>query len=669
MNEIKFNEAQQQVIDTTEGTVLVISCPGSGKTTVLIHRIKKLIENGVNPNRILVTTFTVAATADMMSRLQNIGIHFPVRTIHSLAYHIAKRNKSDLSVISEDQKVMFFQQYIHANYKDSLAKSSELDNVIREIIGLISYAKNTDSDPTKNKPELCEQEEYIDCYYAYEDSKNKNNKVDFDDCLIQARNILRTDQEALAYWQNQFDYIMVDEYQDTNRLQAEIFTLLAKEHRNLCVVGDDDQAMYSFRGADSSIMLDFEKMMQPCTKIVMDTNYRSKPEIVKRADALIKHNKSRFEKKLKAARSGEAIVQKVITEDSIAQAKNIVDKIKEAHKSGVPYEEMAILYRTNAQSAALVLEIMKQNLPFHTNDAIKDPHSSIMFADIKRYYQIVSGKGTSKDFLGVCNRPSRYLSNKVFLGVACNEGEQLLACSKANNPNFARKNIEKFWNDIESLKAANTPAEFMRYLDRLIGYGDSLSGIAKFSNQDPRVLDIQYSFLLEESSKYDTMEEWFADADDMKNKLKTQKKNIEKSGVCLSTYHQAKGLEWDTVFLADCLQGLTPHKNAKTDAELEEERRMFYVAFTRAKNAVYAYVSDRYGRGSAVESMYLDELQMNNPDFWTKDKNQENTEKETGISKEIIYLKEYFNKKDKISADELRGIMDLCAMVCQKEVG
>lgn len=673
-NKITFNPAQQEVIDTLDGPVLVISCPGSGKTTVLVHRIKKLLENGIDPERILVTTFTNAASLDMTKRLKEIGVDYRVRTIHSLCLKIVKRKYpyyDSNCIFSETQVQMFFANYLRSEYRDFVKSASNLDEAVNEIISLISYAKNCDRDPKafRNQITSCTEDMYVACYKAYEKEKKRLNKLDFDDCLLISRDVLKKDEESLKYWQSQFDYIMVDEYQDTNKVQADLFGLLAKEHRNICVVGDDDQAMYSFRGADSSIMLHFPKKFPDCKKILMDTNYRSMSTIVSHAEKLISNNKSRFDKNLKFAREGKAKIEINEYADQVEQAKEIVDRMIEDHKNGLSYSDMAVLFRTNAESAAIVQQLMTKEIPFYSNDTIKDPHASAMYLDFCRYYRIANGKGTSEDFMKVRNHPNRYLAANVFANVPCSKRYQLEACENANNVKAAKRNIMNFWDDIDRLKKAKDLGEFMHVIVDVMNYESCLPDLAKYSHQDEQVVTIQCDYLIDEAGKFDTMEQWMAHTEQFKSDFSKLKKSVDKKGVCLSTYHQAKGLEWDTVYLIDSVEGLTPHAKAESEMEQEEERRMYYVAFTRAKNHVCISIPEIVGNKKANYSRYIDELDFDESDIYVREEPEDEDiallEKENGdINPHMFFhfLCQYFKdgevtEKDMDDLYKLNGIM------------
>lgn len=652
-----FNEAQQRVIDTTEGTVLVISCPGSGKTTVLINRIKKLINMGVSPSRILVTTFTRAAASDMTNRLNKLGVAFEVKTIHSIATRIVmKTNKYGVKgFYGENEKREFFRNYLTLNFKGSFDSAAKLDDVIEKIIGAISYARNTDRRPSEIEVSVCSKDVYLSACKAFQEEKKSKRLIDYDDAIWLARNTLRNYPDVSKYWQEQYDYIMVDEYQDTNKIQAEIFNLLAKEHKNICVVGDDDQAMYSFRGADTSIMLHFADSFPACKKILMDTNYRSLPDIVKYADNLICNNESRYDKELKANRTGKANISVIHCDDTMAQAIDIANQIQTDRKNGVPYNEIAVLYRTNAQSAAIVQEFMANKIPFYSNEAIRNPYSSVMFFDFLRYYRIANGTGTSDDFLKCCSRPNRYLPKKLFVGVPCNIEDQLKACegceTDAKREN-AERGIIKFWKQIEQLKKKKSLKTFMKYINDTMKYGDCLENFANFTAKDPKTLQAEYSFLIDESAKYKTMDEWVIAANAFHEQLEATKKEMRKTGVCLSTFHQSKGLEWTNVYMIDCIDGITPHKLSVTNEEREEERRMFYVGFTRAKDKVQLYVPNEYGGHNTNESGYIDEL-----DIASNKKISVNvapTKEEIDYAWDLIYHY-YENKKDVTEFDKKRA--------------
>lgn len=601
---MELNEKQKQIVETREGQVLVIACPGSGKTTAMIARANALVRSGINPKNILAITFTKEAASGMQARYEKEygkdGICFG--TIHSICFHLLCNvegyRKEDL--LLETDKWAYFSSLLYKKLS-----VSDLEEFILSLIQEISYIKNKCLPPEVYEPQVTDKKTFVELYHSYEEYKRAQGKIDFDDMLLLTRDIFEARPDVLKQYQKQYPYIMIDEYQDTNRVQADIFYMLAGEDGNLFVVGDDDQSIYGFRSADSSIMLDFPKRYPNCKTIYLDTNYRSYLDIIDRAGRLIAKNKVRFDKEFLGWQRGDAIIRVDMCEDATKQRESVYGKVKALHATGTPYEEMAILYRTNRQNLMYVHKFMKNDIPFYTTEAIKDYHKDFPFQDFMAYYRLAQGIQRRGDLQRILNRPSRYLKAEAFKNCTFDLEEMLACCKKLTNVDRAEDNVISMYQDIQQLKELN-PESFLGYLFNIMGYKESALSFAEYCGRDKAETEEMLDLLKEEACSFATMQEWEAYAQSYSKML--QEKRKQKKGICLSTYHSSKGLEWDYCFLIDCNEDITPFKKAETPEAMEEERRLFYVAVTRARKGLYFSYLDANGNKKMFSSRFLGEM-------------------------------------------------------------
>lgn len=605
--QLQLNEKQKQMVAAKEGPVLVVACPGSGKTTTMIARAKALVDYGVNPAKLLVITFTKQAATHMQQKYEKAygkeGITFG--TIHSICYRmlqsVAGYTKKD--ILLESEKWAFLAGQLHGK-----VAAAEMEETISGIMREISFVKNKCIPPEAYEPDSTDKRTFCILFHAYEDFRKSAGKIDFDDMLILARDILFNNGMVLDEYRKKYSYIMIDEFQDTNRVQADIFYLLAGENGNILVVGDDDQNVYGFRAAESAIMLDFPKKFPNCKIIYLDTNYRSEPEIIEIASKLIACNKKRFEKDFKGEKKGKGHIKITCFPDVVKQRDSVVEQLKKLHETGVPYEEMSVLYRTNKQNLMYVQALMKEEIPFYTTEAVKDHHMEFPFQDFMAYYRLAAGNPWKGDLQRILNRPSRYLKGDAFKNCIYNIDQMIECANRCSNPDAAKDRIYSMVDDIENLATMN-PTQFVGYLYNVMDYRAGALSYAAYCGKDESEVDELLDSLIDEAKQFNTMQEWADYAKTYNKKLQEKRKN--KEGICLSTYHSAKGLEWDYVFLIDCNEDMTPFKKAESPEEIEEERRLFYVAVTRARKGVrFTWVSDN-GPKKMFPSRFLTEMGIN----------------------------------------------------------
>ena len=414
MASLKANIAQERAVGTLYGPEIIVSCPGSGKTTTLVRRINRLVESGVEPGSILMVTFTRAAASDMEKRYRLLYGNGPgavFQTIHALCRNILLMEGviGKDSLLNEKKSIDIISRLLEGR-----AEISSSDDMAEAMLNEFGRYKESDIALEEYEPKCCEKTLFAETAKAYGDAKKAIGKVDFDDLLTLSRDLLRDNPDTLSKWQNRFRFIQCDEYQDTSRIQKEILYMLAGEKANLCVVGDDDQSIYRFRGADNRIMMQFEEDFRDrgVQKILMNTNYRSASKIVDMADACIKRNTVRFDKEFISERGREGMTGRAEHRQyrtKAAEMSDIISVIREKNREGVPYTEMAILFRTNRQAAVPVQALSAEDIPYYSTENVSTVYDGWMFSDIRAYIELSMGINTRQNFLRVLNRPNRYL--------------------------------------------------------------------------------------------------------------------------------------------------------------------------------------------------------------------------------------------------------------------
>lgn len=600
-----LNEKQLEAVNTLNGQVLVISCPGSGKTTVIVNRTKAIIDSGVNAEKILVITFTKEAATQMQNRYEKLYGKTRVLfgTIHSVCFQVIKMafgyEKSDILLATEQWE--FF-----GNFLKGKTDTDNLEEFCKKMMTAISSFKNSGKDLREFDPGEVEKTLFADALKAYEAYKKSLDKIDFDDMLLKCRDAL-ADPKMLEYWKNRFRYIMIDEFQDTNMIQAEIFYSLAGSNGNICVVGDDDQSIYRFRAADSSIMMEFPKKYPNCKTIYMSTNYRSDREIIKRAGMLISHNQKRFKKEFLCNKEGAGSFSVTCADAQDNQTMAVIKKINTYFMSNSPLNEIAVLYRTNAENQMLITKLMKYKIPFYTTESVKDYHQDFIFKDIMTYWRLATGNEQKGDLQRVLNHPSRYLKTEAFKNCRFKLDEMKKCCLKLQNSEKATLSVLRMHEEVNSLKDRK-PLDFVTFMIRNMGYLSFITSYCEFMKRDAESARAILDSLIDECKDFETMEQWEAYSKEYAIKLQQQRRDPQKKGVCLSTFHSSKGLEWDHVILINSNDGKCPFIKAVTEEDFEEERRLYYVAVTRARTSVdIFYVSKKDGKDVSA-SPYLQEM-------------------------------------------------------------
>lgn len=604
-----FNEAQTQAIQHTDGPCLVLAGPGSGKTLTIVNRVKYLIEKQkVRPEEILVVTFTRFAAAEMKSRLCLVmgkrDLPVTVGTFHGIYYGILKwaYRMNQENILSETEKYQILRGVIN---KERMEIFDEED-FIQDIAAEIGKVKNNRIPLEEFVSEKCSADAFRNIYRNYEQHRKELKKIDFDDMLVLCYELFRARPDVLAQWQKKFRYVLIDEFQDINRIQYDVIRMLAQPENNLFVVGDDDQAIYGFRGADSELMLGFGKDFPDAKQILLGMNYRSTANIVQNSLKLIENNVERYSKKLEANREGGSCLHIQEVKDPVEEAEYVLEEIQKCKENGIKEEEIAILFRVHTDARAVVEAMVERKIPFQMKEHLPNIYEHFIAKDIMAYFRLATGARHRQDFLQIMNRPKRYLGRDSVAGAKASfEDMRKFYCDK----DWMIDRIDQFEWDVKMLMKM-APYAAIQYIRKRIGYDDFLKEYA-FTHQINRSDLNEVLAEIEEAAKaFSSVEEWFAHVEEYTETLKVKEKerNRPRPGVRLMTIHASKGLEFKQVFLIAANEGRIPYQKAKTDKEIEEERRLFYVAMTRTKDFLkICYVKIKNGK-EVAPSRFVDEL-------------------------------------------------------------
>lgn len=612
---MSLNHAQTEAVAHNKGPCMVLAGPGSGKTLTIAKRIEYLImKHKVRPEEILVITFTKYAAWEMKNRTRSIcgpsSYAVTFGTFHGIYYGILKwayrLNQSNL--LSDEEKYRILREILPGIDWDQEPEADEEKDYLQELAIEIGNVKNNCMDIEEYEPVKYTTEKFRKLYRTYEETKKKYRKIDFEDMLIQCRDLFMKRPDILKKWQEKFQYILVDEFQDVNQAQYDVVRMLAAPQDNLFVVGDDDQSVYGFRGAKPGIMMEFMKDYPKARQILLDVNYRSSGYIVKGALRVIGNNKIRFEKKIEAFRKPDETVHVQEVKNPVQEAEYVLERIREYREKGVSYTEMAVLYRTNVDARAMSELMTEYQIPFVMKEHLNNIYEHFIALDMISYLRLSQGEYDRKYFLQIANRPNRYLTRES------------MKTGNVSYESLRRYYRDKDWmvDRIDQLEwdmkmiCDKTPYAAIQYIRKRMGYDEFLKEYAAYRKISSEDLFAVLEEIWQNSKGYGTIKEWFEHIESYGKMLKEQnKKNGEKEGVNLMTMHAAKGLEFDTVFVIEANEGSCPYKKATTDEEIEEERRLFYVAMTRAKRKlVISYVKEKNGK-DLLPSRFVSELLLN----------------------------------------------------------
>ncbi len=603
-----FNEEQKKAIMHKDGPMIVLAGPGSGKTLVITYRTRWLIEYaGVDPSNILVVTFTKAAAKEMKERFSRLmGQSLPVSfgTFHSIFFTILRYayGLNANNILREEQKRQILTEIIHSMNLEI----DEENDFISSIIGEISLVKGEMMNLEYYHSTSCADDIFCNIYRAYDDILRKKRLLDFDDMLVFCYELFDQRPDILEIWQKKFQYILVDEFQDINKIQFAIIKMLAKPKNNLFIVGDDDQSIYQFRGAKPEIMLGFESEYKGCKRVVLNINYRSSEDIVNCARRLIENNTKRFEKEIKA-QSPKCCPVLIRSFDTQRQENlKVIELIREYEKKKIPYQEMAIIFRTNIQTGAMIRTLMEYNLPFQVKDGLPNIYEHWIAKNMFTYFEVAKGNRERAKILAIINRPNRYVKREMLNDTVIDLRD--MAYKMTDKPWMVQRILD-FIKDLEMIKDM-APYAAMTYIRNVVGYDTYLREYAQFRRINAEELFDVLQEIQESAKEFDTIEAFLEHVNNYGEELKRQRQEQqqEKNRIVLTTMHSAKGLEYEVVFIPEVNEGMIPHKKAVKDAEIEEERRLFYVALTRAKKYLHVFTVNELFHKEIAPSPFLSEI-------------------------------------------------------------
>ncbi|MCF6314006.1 MAG: UvrD-helicase domain-containing protein [Verrucomicrobiales bacterium] len=647
----ELNPQQLAAVKAPPGPALVIAGAGSGKTRTLTYRVAYLLENGIRPENILLLTFTNKAAREMIERVSSL-VSLDSRalwsgTFHSIGNRILRRHAERVGM---DRNFSIMDREDQKSLMTSVVKDSGLDIKALQfpkpqlLSDMFSMARNTGANLRDHISENYAyydhlSDEILKMRDAYQDKKLDTNSMDFDDLLIKTLTLLREHDDLRELYQHQFEFVLVDEYQDTNLIQSDMIDLLSGEHGNLMVVGDDAQSIYSWRGADFRNILNFAQQYPGAQTYKIETNYRSVPEILSLANSAIRGNTEQFEKELVAHRPDQdTLPALVMLSDTNTQAIFVAQRIQELLEEGVEAKEIAVLYRAHYQAMELQMELTRQGLDFNITSGLRFFEQAHV-KDVATFMKFVANRSDEVSFLRMV---------KMLPGIgeisARKLWQQWQKCEGAKLEKV--DGFSKYLLDFKvPVKAAKDWKQLTYTLDELVDVDGELQppsmmitsiveGVyddymrAQFSNYENRKMDIEqlenFSADFEQVAEFLTQLSLLAGTDtDVSGKSKRNEK--KEDAVCLSSVHQAKGLEWKVVFVIWLAEGMFPNSRVLEDdyddSGLEEERRLFYVAVTRAMDELYLtypliWPQAHSGQVMQTPSRFLSEIPTDQVEEW-----------------------------------------------------
>lgn len=647
MNLDTLNETQLEAVKITDGPLLILAGPGSGKTRVITYKIAYLLEQEkAKPWEVLAITFTNKAAKEMKERLHNLieedikGMQ--ISTFHSFGLRVIKEYYDffgldrTFTIIDESDSISLIKKIIKELNLD------EKKYIPRAIKNKISGAKNELLNPEGFKvfARTPYDEDVVKIYKKYEEKLKRNSSVDFDDLLMLPIELFRKDKEALEHYQNRYKYVFIDEYQDTNEAQYLLSKMISDKYKNICVVGDESQSIYSWRGANYKNILNFEKDYKNAKVILLEQNYRSTKTILEAANSVIKNNKEKKDKHLWTLNGKGSKIKYLRCYDEKDEILNIINTIKKFKSEGIPYKEMVVLYRTNAQSQSIERGFIENTIPYKVVGSYAYFNRKEI-KDLVAYLRLINNEKDDVSLIRAMNAPKRGIGTKTIekLELNANENNVSIFDSITSGKELAFKNLildikekmkDKSFVDLVELVLDESGLKD-EYKEKTIENESRLENLEEFKSIARNFEDYNpgatlEEFLIEISLISDVKEA--SDCDEV---------------VTLMTMHAVKGLEFDVVFITGLEEGLFPHSNSMFDeSELEEERRLFYVAITRAKKVLYLT--------NARSRMLFGQIKSNLPSRFIEEINQEDIEKlfeENKSTKEIkINKKDNFNDND-----------------------
>ncbi len=614
-----FSKEQKSAIHFKDGPALVLAGPGSGKTTVIVNRIISLIkEHSVSPSSILVITFTKAAAKSMRQRFLSLTgesyVSVTFGTFHAVFFSMLRHayNYSAGSIIKAD---------IQYNYIRNAAMGFELEypdenEMVTGIISEISRVKSNRLCIDTYEAVSCPAATFRLIYKKYENMLISRRIIDYDDMIIMCYELLSKRADYRKAWQDKYKYILVDEFQDINKAQYDTIKLIAGKQANLFVVGDDDQSIYAFRGSKPDIMLGLSTEYRDIVQMYLNTNYRCSSEIVAGARSLIEYNKVRFAKDIRSCGMCSGRIKVCKMADIEEEALYLSKEVRELIADGIKPEEIAVISRTNIISNIYYTRLNSDGVACRTLTAVHNIYDSWLMQDIAAYMRLSQGMYDKENAVRIINKPSRYIKRALITQPF--NFEHLRKCYDGD------EGLIKIINDMQfdiKMLSHMSPYAAVNYILKGIGYEDYINEeiIRKRLNKEEvyaRLTEIKTL-----SRKYMDIKQWLKYIDEQAEKTEQENKSDKRQGnqknsdekdsagaVNIYTMHSCKGLEFKAVFIMDVCEGIIPYNKAVLDNEIEEERRLMYVAMTRAKEKLYlVYPIKRYGHDTAA-SRFISEI-------------------------------------------------------------
>ena len=599
-----FTEAQKRAIESKARAVLVVAGPGSGKTTVLTERLVYLLKNGAEAKSCLLLSFTRASSKEMALRFAKRGIagnspHFS--TIHALCLSLLREVRG----IEREGLVNLYEKmdWLSAYFLEKGIAREEVEELLLNYGNQISYFKSITEEERMHFLREEKNEDFLPLFQYYEKMRKLRGKLDFEDLLIEVLLELQKNTRIADSWKSRFSHILVDEFQDLSLIQYAILKALSEKGASLFVVGDEDQSIYGFRGASPDILFRFAGDFPDCERIFLADNFRSKEEIVLLSRRLIGKNKKRFQKPLSGRRGRGGKAKYFLLETGVEEAVLLAEHVESLLREGCPPEEIAVLCRSKMQITPLLPGFMERGIPIVVVEELSNVFQHFIGKDILAYLRLAKNKESSQELVQILSKPYRGLRREKIL----HKDSGLSDLKRAAKTRKEREETEKLEKHLEALSKLN-PKEAVLFIRKEIGYEKYLEDFAKKKNKDFTEWWESLEEITAMSEGYPDLDAFFRFVTEFNRRALERRKPEEEKGIRFMTYHSAKGLEFDEVFLPDCIEGIIPDGRAKKPEEIEEERRSFYVALTRARKGIHIYVTKTRYSKKVYPSRFIPEL-------------------------------------------------------------
>ena len=584
--------------------MMVLAGPGSGKTAVITARAAHLIrEHNIAPGRILVITYSKAAASEMQRRFVQLvgadGTAPTFGTFHSVFFRMVRgRHGYELGqIMAEGERRMVVRGFLR-----ELGYDLE-DEFLSSVLGEMSLVRNELHELEHYHSAAIGAADFRSILKMYDGYKAEKNKIDFDDMLTLAYTMLRDEPDQLARLRQIYQYIMIDEFQDINRVQYETVRLLAAPKNNLFIVGDDDQSIYKFRGSRPEFLLNFPKDYPAATSVTLDTNYRSSNQIISYANSVIVANKLRYNKQIVGTGRVGKKPTLLVASDQNTEAAGIAERIRAMAKNGENLDEIAVIYRLNLQARAFADAFMNANIPYRNRDETPVIYDHWIAADFFAYLRVAvrlarkQKTGYDTDAERIINKPYRFISKAFLQGMKQGNLDMFAAYHRDPTLHTASKaRIEELKSDLAAIGKRDTAAAAIRYIRQGIGYNEYILDHSAYRKINPAGLQEIADELQEAAKNFPEPDAFLAHA---KAAIAAAREQDTQRGPCcnLTTLHSAKGLEFDKVFIAGVVEDVLPYVRSQTEADIEEERRLLYVGITRARHELYiSTIKTRYDK-------------------------------------------------------------------------